>query len=102
VRWRLYRCVWPSRRPGGRRLLSRSQCHSSFFQLVDDVLQILQGAGKPVDARNDKSIAWPKKIEQDLKLGSAVTACAARFFGANHVATGPLQCCTLNAEVLFE
>jgi hypothetical protein len=38
------------------------------------VLQILQGAGEPVDARDDQGIAGPQKIEQDPELGPAVAA----------------------------
>jgi hypothetical protein len=43
------------------RLLSRAQDHASLLQLMDAVLQIPQWAGEPVDARDDKGIAWRRK-----------------------------------------
>jgi hypothetical protein len=46
--------------------------------------------------------SWAFVALLSWKLGPAVAACAARFFGADHIAAGRLQCGTLDAEVLIE
>lgn len=69
-------------------LLRGPQGHAPRLQLMDDVLQVLDAAGEPVDARDHQRVARTKKLQQRRQLAPALQPRPAHFFGADHVAAG--------------
>src|SRR4051812_17470154 len=89
-------------RAGVHGLLGRAQGDAATPQLVDDVLEVLQRAGEPVDARDHQRVAGLHELEQHLQLGPAVTSRTAGRLGADHATAGGAQRPVLEGEVLVE
>src|SRR5262249_9767953 len=77
-------------------LLCDSKDYASGLECADDVLQIADRAGEPVDSSDHKFVTLAHEFQQQLKFGAAVAAGAGRFFHSNYSAPGCFKGCFLD------
>jgi len=69
---------------------------------VDDVLEVLERAGEPVDPGDHERVALAQEVEQNLELRPAVARGAAPLLGPDHLAAGRSERGLLDREVLVD
>jgi hypothetical protein len=69
---------------------------------VDDVLEVPERAGEPVDAGDDQGVASAQEVEQEPHLGPPLARGAAPLLRPDHPAAGGAERGLLDREVLVD
>jgi hypothetical protein len=78
-----------------------SEAPRAFTAGTNDILQVADRPGQPVNPRRHEHVAGPKEVEHDLQLLAALRGPPAALLGADTVAAGDAQCRLLKREVLI-
>src|SRR3954471_11154489 len=88
------------RRAGVDGLLGRPEMRTLRLHLAHDVLEVPNGAGEPVDARDHQFVARAQKRDDARQFGSALARGAGDLFRADDLAPSGLEALDLKREVL--
>jgi hypothetical protein len=84
------------------RLLGGLQHDAVRLEIENDILQIFDATGKPIDSRDDKRISRPQEREEILQLRSAVAPRRCGLLRTHDVAAGGVERRLLDGEVLVD
>ena len=87
---------------GVDRLFSRLQGDATLPEVVDDVLQVAQRTGKPIDPGHDQRIPLAQELKQRRQLLPTLGAGAGDLLGSHHGAAGGCERGMLDRQVLVD
>jgi hypothetical protein len=83
-------------------LLGSFECDVVCFEIMDNVLQILDAASETIDPGNNKRVTWPQKREQVCQLRSSPTSGCRSLFRPHDITPGRPERCLLDGEILVD